>query len=874
MSQTGGTAMSGITTISGPPLEPRMKELSGETLNELLDRAVARTPDSTALVIRRDLRDERWTYRQLAATVGRVAARLRAAGIGPGDRVLTWSQNDPWLVAAYFAVWRLGAVIVPLDLRMQTDVAIRVGRRVRTSLLLAGPDVDREVAAELDLDILGVDESSLDPPPEREGPIPAFPTVTPDDLAEVIFTSGTTSDPKGVMLTHGQIIHTARAFGQTGMGKRPDRALAAIPLSHMYGQTLPLLMGFMGGSTLVFLHSLSPKAMSATLRRERVTAVTLVPHLMGNLLRGIEAEARRQGREKTLARGHTVARWLPRPVRRTVFRSVLAPLGGALEVISCGGALLPESLQQAFEDFGISVVQGYGTTEVAGVTGHKRTQQRAGTVGPPLAGLEVRIADDGELLARGPNVMLGYWEAPEATAEVLDADGWFHTGDAARIDERGELIILGRTRDRIALPSGLNVYPEDVEAALISTGVVRGAVVVETAPGKLAAAVVPVDARAADEELAAAVKAANGTLAAHQRVGSWRRWPDDDLPRTHTQKVRRAPVQAWFARPPSEPAAPAEAAPRPATGSAVSEEAIAAVVAGVLADARGEAPAALSGATTLESLGLDSLTVVSLALRLEADFDAPLSDDDVVRATDIAALHTMVLQRQGQEPEPPPSDWAFSPPARAVRRALDATFTGWAVDIVAGLRVEGREHLADVAGPALICPNHSSHLDAPVVRAALPAAMRDQCAIAAAADYWFGGPVVGSAVGLALGAIPFGRTSDVRASLEHVAELVNRGHTVIVFPEGTRSADGRLGPLRQGIGLLAAQLRAPIVPVGIEGTHQILPKGSSLPTHRRRRQVVVRFGAPLRFGQEMAVPEATARVHRAIEALQPEGATP
>ena len=170
--------MPGPASISGPPLEPRIKELSGETLNELLDRAVARTPESTALVIRRDLRDERWSYQQLAAVVARVATRLRAAGVGPGDRVLTWSQNDPWLVAAYFAVWRLGAVIVPLDLRMQTDVAIRIGRRARASLLLAGPDVDREIAAELDVDILGVDGSSLDPVATRDEPAPAFPTNT------------------------------------------------------------------------------------------------------------------------------------------------------------------------------------------------------------------------------------------------------------------------------------------------------------------------------------------------------------------------------------------------------------------------------------------------------------------------------------------------------------------------------------------------------------------------------------------------------------------------------------------------------------------------------------------------------------------------
>ncbi|MEX1336598.1 MAG: AMP-binding protein, partial [Candidatus Limnocylindrales bacterium] len=784
--------MSSSKSVSGPPLEPRLRDLSGETLTELLERAVARTPERVALVIRRDLRDERWSYRQLARIVERVAARLQAAGVGPGTRVLTWSQSDPWLVAAYFATWRLGGTIVPLDLRMQTDVAVRIGRKAQASLVLAGPDVDRGLASELGLPILDLDESSLDPVEARDEPTPPPATVAAGDLAEIIFTSGTTSDPKGVMLTHGQIVHSARAIGQAAMGDRPDRGLAVAPLSHMYGQVVPLLMGFISGSTLVFLHALSPKALVTTMRRERITVVTLTPQLMANLLRGLEAEARRSGRETSLERGRLVARWLPRRLRRVLFRSVLEPLGGALEVISSGAAVLPIELQRAFEAFGIRVIQGYGTTEVAVITGHSRARQRAGTVGPPFAGMEVRIAPDGELLARGPNVMLGYWEAPAETAEVLDAEGWFHTGDAARIDEHGELVILGRTRDRIALPSGLNVYPEDVEGALVATGAVRAAVVVETAPGRLAAALVPTTGRATDEELAAAVKAANATLAPHQRVGTWRRWPEDDLPRTHTTKVRRGPVQAWLssngtARDDHRPEPP----PRPSgastatVASTVTEDAVARVVASVLRDVRGAAPTGLTGTTRLDTLDLDSLTVVSLALGLEAAFDAPLSDDHVLSADDIDALRAVVLERQGQEPESPPSDWAFSRPARAVRRALDATLVGWAVGITADLRVEGGEQLLALAGPALICPNHSSHLDAPVVRAALPPALRDASVIAAAADYWFGGRVVGAAVGLALGAMPFGRTSDVRASLEHVAELVNRGHTVIIFPEGT-----------------------------------------------------------------------------------------
>jgi long-chain acyl-CoA synthetase len=868
------------TTVAGPPLDPHIAALSGETLVELLERAVARIPASTAQVIRRGMADERWTYRQLADRSLRVARTLQTAGVGHGDRVLTWSQNDPWLVAAYFAVWRLGAVIVPLDLRMQTDVAVRIGARTRPTILLAGEGVDPDAAAALGVPIVSVDAQSLTSGSGDAADLPDVPmaVVSPDDVAEILFTSGTTSDPKGVVLTHGQIVHTTRAIAQTGMGTRPDRVLAIIPMSHMYGQSVPLLMGLMGGSSLVFLHALSPKAIRATMQRERITAITLAPHLISLLLQSIESEARRSGREATLQRARRIAPWLPFPLRRQLFRSVLGALGGALQVITSGGAYLSPELQMAWEWMGVRVIQGYGTTECAAVCGHSRGQRQAGTAGPPLAGLEVRVAEDGELLVRGPNVMSGYWEAPEATTEVLDADGWFHTGDAAKIDASGEVMILGRTRDRISLPNGLNVYPEDVEGALLATGIVRAAVVFEPTSGVIGGALVPMDASAGDETLADAVKQANATLAPHQKLRAWKRWPDEDFPRTHTLKIRPGPVKAWYleattneADGSSETLAPA---PSPTAAAAsgraeVTPEALAALVSPMLEESRGADRPAVTPHTELASLDLDSLAAVTLALRIDEAFDAPLSDDEILGARDMEALHALVETRQGQPPEPPASRWAFSRPARLLRRLLDATFVGWAIRIVTRPRVEGTEHLAALTGPVLICPNHVSHLDAPVVRAALPASMRDHAAIAAAADVWFDGSPWGPATELVLGAIPFGRSSDIRASLERVADLANDGFSVIIFPEGRRSEDGQMGAMREGIGLLAANLRVPVVPVYIEGAHEIMPKGTWLPRHRGASGIRVRFGAPLELDPALGIGESTARVGRAIEALAP-----
>ena len=866
--------MSMNRTATGPAVEPRIQALTGETLGELLDLAAVRTPSSIALVIRRGMIDERWTYRQVSERSDRVAQRLRRAGVEPGDRVVTWSQNDPWLVAAYFAIWKLGAAIVPLDMRMQTDVAVRIGTRTEPRLLLAGEGVDPDAAERLGVPILSLDEPSLDPIEGRTGPMLSLPEVRPSDVAEVICTSGTTSDPKGVVLTHGQIVHVVRMFAQTVTGGEPDRILGSIPLTHMYAQTLLLMTGFVDGSTLVFLHSLMPKAVKATMQREQITVLTLTPHLIRLRLQAIESEARRTGREKQLQVMGRIARRLPIRCRRLLFRSLLQRAGGALSVIGSGSARLDPELQEAWETFGVRVVQGYGTTECPAIAAHTRRSRTVGTVGPPLPGLEVRIADDNELLVRGPCVMSGYWNAPEATAEVLDVDGWLHTGDAARIDDAGEIVLLGRTRDRIALPSGLNVYPEDVESALLATGAVRAAVVFESTPGHLTAALVPVENEADDSTLDAAVREANHALASHQRVGSWRRWPEEDFPRTHTQKIRRGPVQEWFAQ---ETTAGADAAPaasavpqgQPAgsTGAEVPVDGLAQLVAAVLAESSGGRTPEVSASTTIESLELDSLTAVSLALRIDEAFEAALSDDEVLEAHDVAQLRELVLQRQGQPPAPPWSRWAFGEPARLVRRVLDASLTGCAIGIVAGPEVKGGAHLDGLEGPVLVCANHTSHLDAPIVRAALPQGLRDRAAIAAAADVWFDGSPLGPPSELAFGAIPFGRTADVRASLERVGDLVNDGFSVIIFPEGTRSADGQVLPMREGIGLLARGLRVPVVPAHIDGAHEILPKGTWLPSHRHRTRVTVRFGAPLRFGPDATVRQITAQVGRAIEEL-------
>jgi long-chain acyl-CoA synthetase len=901
--------MGGTIRLAGPPVPDWARVRTGETLLELLERAVDRAPRATVMTIMRGRRRERWTYRQLLAASRRAAAALAARGVVPGDRVVTWSANDPWLVVAYFAAWRLGAAIVPLDVRMAPDVAIRIGARTRSRLVLAGAGVPDDEAGALGVPVVSLTPADLDPAGEAgeagEALLPAPPKASA--IAEILFTSGTTSDPKGVVLSHAALIHNARAV-LCSAGGSAERGLSLIPLSHMYGQIVPLFHGLVTGSQLTFLPSLTPAALFETLRRERITAITAVPQILQLLVDAIDGEARRTNRLEQLRRLQAISLHLPIPVRRQLFRPVLGRFGGRLRIITSGGARLPAELQLAVESMGVIVVQGYGATECAAIAGHTRTSRRPGTVGQPMIGMEVMIAPDGELLARGPNAMTGYWERPEESAEVL-AGGWVHSGDAATLDppdgrrtnRQAEIVILGRTRDRIALPNGLKVYPDDVEAELIAEPAIRAAVTLEHGPGRLVAVLLPAEpdltAEALTSALDGAVEAANSRLAPHQRVRRWWRWPDQELPRTHTLKVRRAEVAAWLAaeapltvagatidgapagddlagvaprtprstKPPRSSSRPAEPAGAPMS-TADAAAAVVAAVRATLMRTHGVAPNDLSAATTVASLGLDSLAFVTLALDLEERLDAVIEVDEMSGAIDLAAIAELAASRRGAMPDDAePSRWAFDRPARIARAVLGAVVVRPIVRLIARPRVEGGRHLRDLPEPVLICGNHTSHLDAPSILAALPAGIRSRTAVAAAADYFFDGGPLGAVTALAFGAFPFGRVERVRASLDRVAGFMGDGWNVLLFPEGGRSVSGQLGSFKDGIGLLATDLGAGVLPVYIDGAHRILPKGARLP--RRRGRVTMRFGAPITMPPGTSIADATARVEDAVRAL-------
>lgn len=545
-----------------------------KTVLEILERAAERYGDRTALGLRLDDGTiVRWSYRELDRRSRLAAWRLRALGLAPGDRLLSWAPSAPALAAVYFGALRARLVLVPLDLRMAPDAIGRIVARAEPSHLALGTGRDAPDPHDAglgDLPASTIEELTADPDPtfpaDWEARQAGWERPRPDEVFDVIFTSGTTGAPKGVMLAHDNVLAAIAAIHRVIPPLR-HRVVSLLPLSHLFEQAVGLFYALDVGADILYVRSRNPRAILEAIRDHRTTSMIVVPQVLDLFWSAIEREVEKTGRKAIFERLRRLARHLPYPLRRLLFRRIHAQLGGHFRLFVSAGAFLPPALQQAWEDLGITVIQGYGSTECGFGTCNTLRDHAPGTVGRPVPPQELRIAPDGEVLLRGPGLFKGYWRDPEATAAAFDAEGWFHTGDAGRLDARGRLILMGRTRDMIVLPNGLNVFPEDVENALRVAGI-RDSVVLETRPGRIEAVVLAPDGprlpgggdipatrpeglgddpQAVRAGIDAAVREANATLAVHQRVDGWRLWPAADFPRTHTFKVKRDQVRAWVA---------------------------------------------------------------------------------------------------------------------------------------------------------------------------------------------------------------------------------------------------------------------------------------------------------------------------------------
>ena len=818
------------------------------------------------------------TYDEIRAAACGFAHRLADAGVEPGGKVVVWGENCPDWIVALWGCLLARAVLVPIDFRASAALVARVAAVVDPRVVLVGNGLPAlPLAAGVQVwplrDLAASDSGPADTP---SGPAAGrFERGGPRDLAEIIFTSGATAEPKGVQLTHRNILANVIPVEREVLKYRryarpfaPLRFLNLLPLSHMFGQAMATFIPPLLSGTTVFMQGYNPADIVRQVRTRRVSVVVCVPKILevlrDHLLRTFPELAAMDTRQ---AAPHAAVRWWR-------YRRVHRLLGFKFWAFVVGAAPLDPELEAFWSRLGFLVIQGYGLTETAPiVTLNHPFRARRGTVGTPIDGVDLKIADDGEILVRGDNITSGYYQAAAETAAAFDG-GWFRTGDIGSLDAAGRLTVRGRKKEVIVTPEGLNVYPDDVERVLASVPGVREAGVVGIAhEGRERVHAVLVLDGGADPS--AALRAANARLEEHQKIRGRSVWPGDALPRTEgTRKLKRRELRRWVEAGSAEPGAGTQAA-------GASPASAAAVVQRFMPDR------AVADATPLEELGLSSIERIELMMAIEQAFDRTLDEAAFAAAETVADLERMVTAAAepatasgGQPPEEPFAfpTWNRSRPARLVRRINLAFWLLPLARVFAWLQVEGRRNLDAVDGPVIYAANHQSHLDGPVILAALPPGRRYDVATAASKEFFAAHFHPGrhslrerltNSLNYYLASLLFNifplpqRETGARSAIRYLGRLLETGASVLIFPEGRRTDGGEIGRFQPGIGMLAARLRVPVVPVRLEGLDRVLHKSWRMAVPGRVR---VAFGAPLTLG-DGPYDELARRVEDAVRRL-------
>jgi long-chain acyl-CoA synthetase len=843
-----------------------------ETLNDILEESARRFSTKDALMIRPGFRTRAWSYRDLNDVVPRVARYLSDSGMKQGDRVLIWGVNRPEYGIAFLAALRLGAILVPLEANYAAEFAVKIAERTRASAAI----VSSQTLARAKTLGLPLHQMELLPDLARECPPLAKAPLTGDDLAEVVFTSGTTGDPKGAMLTHRNILSNAIAATQIFPIGPKMRLLSFLPLSHMFEQLGGFFCVLLAGASVIYPTSRQPAVVRRTFKERKVSMVLITPAVVKSLMLAIERSAEAQGKKELFEKLRRVARHLPMALRRVVFFSVHRQFGGRFRYIISGGAALDPALGESWRELGIDVIQGYGTTECSpGLTFNRVELNRLGSVGTPLPGVEVKIGADGEVLARGPNVFKGYWENEEATRAVLDDDGWYHTGDLGEIDKDGFLWLRGRKKDMIVLADGTNVYPEDIENALAADPRIEA---LATPLRPVVATIVGLQSPGEDiqvhgvflvkdkEQVASIVRDTNVKLSGSQQIRGWTIWPEDEFPTTPTQKVKKRFVVERLLTMGRVDQARAVTGDQAATRTLTDVER-------VITQVTNLPPAAVHpGATLSADLGLDSLGRVDLLGAIEEELGAYVDEAALEPNATVAELERMVAAARDVKRDTGIYGWPLSPLVRSFGLLLQQTLVYPLVHVFYKVKVTGKEKLVGLRGPVMFAPNHCLHWDNGIILMAIPLSWRWKLAVAAAADDIFGNKLNGFASSVLANAFPLAREGAIRRSLELLGARLDRQFSVLIYPEGKLTIGGPMQPFKSGTGLIAVEGATPVVPMKLKigkvsALDHLDKKWEPSRSNGWRGDVEVVFGDPLFFPAGTPPSEATAKIQAAVAAL-------
>ena len=810
-------------------------------LSQILVDNAKRFPDSVALTMRMGFRTVNLTYKEVYDISRKMALLLEKEGVLKGEKVLLLAPNSPYWICAFWGCILRGCVVVPLNIQSTSDFVEKIAKQTGARLIFAHRYYKQEIPNDVkryDIDVIIDELDKFDPENFKEV------VVDENDLVEILYTSGTTGDPKGVMLSHKNLYSNINSVSQmVSIDNGKDRWFSILPLSHILEQSIGFLLPFYCGAHIVYAHS--PSAIKSLMKEYHIKKMLTVPEFLKILMSKIEGSLEKKR-----------MKWLFDLFPRFISYLVLRQFGGKLDTVISGGAPLDAELEKKWNALGVTLLQGYGLTETSPlVTSNSYNEHRLGSVGKVAPGVQVRIADDNEIQVKGENVFGGYFKDEKRTSEVFTEDGWFKTGDMGSFDKDGFLFLKGRKKYMILGPGGQNVFPEDLEEILNSYREVKDSSVIGVEkPGGMVevhAVLLLGEDRVAVEKI---IDEVNAKLASYQQITGWSIWSEDDFPRSATKKVKKNEVLRVVLGKKDD--------------QVVVQEKRRGPLVLLLSELTGIESFRITSETKLiQNLQIDSLMRIELIARIEDQFDLLIDETKITSKTTIADLEKMIKEKKPIKGLPVLKKWPRSPLAGVFRSIGQFKFFLFA-RIFIKLRVEGLEHLKDIKLPVVFMPNHISYVDPLCLSMALPKKIRKKMSFAAANDVLYGDyKHTAFLAELLFNTFPFPREEheNIKLGLDYMGKMLDGDFSVAVFPEGKMSLDGKLLPLKQGAGLVAVEMDAFVVPVKIEGSANVVPYAKFIP--RRRGVVTVKFGKPLKFGRGDSYIKATEVIEEALRGL-------
>ncbi|MHB8875735.1 MAG: AMP-binding protein, partial [Myxococcaceae bacterium] len=862
-------------------------------LLELLDAAVHAWRHRVAFRMVEGEKEERFTYGEVHRYAARVGSFLLRSGVKPGDRVLLVSENRPEWGMSYFGVLRAGATAVPVDPELSEAEVVNIARRAGAAVCLVSeesarklPGLFRQLAeAGLATQVHSLAQAMAGDDSQPDGVGKVKKSAAPDDVASLIFTSGTTGQPKGVMLTHRNFASlVAKLAGAFDLGVG-DGLLSVLPMHHTFEFSCGFLMPFSRGAEVTYIDELTSDRLGEVFETGRITAMIGVPALWQLLHRKITQELAAKPNlveqaTKALMTAHAELRNRSSlNLGKILFWPVHRKFGGKMKFLVSGGSALPDEVHKAFHAFGFNISEGYGLTEAAPVlsVAEVTNKRQPGTVGKALPGVEFKISDPdidgiGEVLAKGPNVMAGYFEDRAATEAVIK-DGWLHTGDLGRLEADGRLFLVGRKKDLIIDANGKNVFPDELEEVYASHDHVKELSIVgypdEAGGEKVACLCVPdYKDRPRDEvrrELEEHFRTTSLTMPFYRRVKVLRLW-DGELARTSTKKVKRKLVLEELKRlervAHSGDKAKAAAHAPSATGGVA--EWLYPLIAEVAQKPSGDIRPETRLAT---DLGFDSLMLTELSVALEQagvplpqvnDLTQLVTVDDPRKAIassgrrPSAEVRAKEISREAGEAASKeiPVPELLASFGRSLLNAGQRVLYGSVFDV----KTTGKSFIPQNRN-FLVIANHTSHLDMGLVKVVL-GDQGERLTALAARDYFFDTPLKRAYFENFTNLIPMDRHGSLRESLRLAGEALHQGYNLLIFPEGTRSPGGELAEFKSTLGYLALTYKIDVLPLYLKGTYDVLPKGAIFP---KGKDLEVRIGPALQYADLKSRAQGMAR---------------